>query len=264
MGKKIQLCVWVIIAIAMIVLLGGTIYNIVIAKTEEPSHPEVTFEISNLGTIKMELYPEYAPNTVRNIVSLVEKGYYINKVIYGKDEVGLYVGRNQAGEEDAVKASTFDKNLTTDTDYDYAIEGEFVANGFNQNTLCHEKGIVTLLRNNYGTGLTEESYNSGTTQIAVMMSDSSSQLNGLYAAFGRITEGLELLENLYNTGEIIVEDENSEHNHAEEIERFKTYPIITSATIDTKGVNYREPKVMEIFDYDEYMYQVLNAQYGGQ
>ena len=60
----------------------------------------LTFEIENLGTIKMELYQEYAPNTVANIVKLVEHGYYNNKVIYGKNTLCLYFGMNSDGTDD--------------------------------------------------------------------------------------------------------------------------------------------------------------------
>ena len=95
MGKKLRFILWLIIVIAIVLLIGTSIYNIVMAKTEKVSHPEVTFELENYGNIKIELYPEYAPNTVANFIKLVEKGYYNDKVIYGKDEVCLYVGRNQ-------------------------------------------------------------------------------------------------------------------------------------------------------------------------
>ncbi len=75
MGKKLQFVFWLIIAIVAFIFLGGVIYNFTRATFEKPVHPEVTFEIANLGNIKMELYPEYAPNTVANIIKLVEKGF---------------------------------------------------------------------------------------------------------------------------------------------------------------------------------------------
>ena len=75
MGKKIQICLWIIIALAAFLLLGGVVYNLARAVNEEPIHPEVTFEIENLGTVKMELYQEYAPNTVANFIKLVQDCY---------------------------------------------------------------------------------------------------------------------------------------------------------------------------------------------
>lgn len=265
MGKKLQICFWLIIAVVVFVALGGLVYQLARATNEGPVHPEVTFEIENLGTIKMELYPEYAPNTVKNIIRLVENGHYSGKIIYGKDEICLYMGRTIDGVADLIPASevitTIDKG--SDADYNYSINGEFLANGFEQNILNHEKGTVTLIRNDYGTGLSEESYNSGNTQMAIMLNDDAAKLNGSYAAFAKITEGLELLEKLYNEGEILSKDsEESDQLEDEPIERFATYPVIKSATVDTKGINFGDPVIQEAFDYSEYMYQMMQQYYG--
>ena len=64
-------------------LISGQPIKIDLSKTEKIPHPEVTFEIENYGTVKMELYPEYAPNTVANIIKLAESGYYDGKLIFG-------------------------------------------------------------------------------------------------------------------------------------------------------------------------------------
>ncbi len=271
MGKKLQICFWLLVAIIVFVALGGIVYQLARAVNEDTVHPEVTFEIENLGTIKMELYPEYAPNTVKNIIRLVKNGFYTDKVVYGKDEICVYVGRSQDSNVPDVKASymlpTIEKD--SDADYNYSIAGEFLLNGFEKNLLNHEKGTVTLLRNDYGSGLTNESYNSGNTQMAIMMNSDSSKLNGAYAAFGKITEGLELIEKLYNEGEILTKEEGknaetgeSEQAQDEAIDRFKTFPIIKSATVDTKGIDFGDPEIQEIFDYGEYMYQMMQQYYG--
>ena len=268
MGKKVQICVWTIIAIVVVLLLGGCIYNFVRATKEEPIHPEVAFEIENLGTIKMELYPEYAPNTVKNIIKLVESGYYNNKVIYGKDEICLYVGRTAEGEAENPTASLiFDEiKAGTEQDFEYSIKGEFIANGFKQNTLSHEKGIVSLIRNNYGTGFYEQSYNSGNAQLAVMLSEDSANLNGVYAACGKITEGLELLEKIYNEAETVKPEvvEGEEKPTEEAIKQFVATQKITSATVNTYGIDYGNPEIEEAFNYEEYMYQMMNSYYGEQ
>lgn len=265
MGKKVQICLWTIIALATFLLLGGVVYNLARATHEEPIHPEVTFEIENVGTVKMELYQEYAPNTVANIVKLVEAGYYNNKVVYGKDEICLYIGRNQEGEVDNPTVSLINPEVEvgSENDFTYSIPGEFTSNGFEQNTLRHEEGIVTLLRNNYGTDLQEQSYNSGNTQIGVMMEGDSSNLNSVYAAFGKVTEGLDLLKNIYNTQEIAepIADETTGETTETGIAEFSNKLVITSATVDTKGVEFAVPEVTEWFDYEEYMYQMFYSQY---
>ena len=267
MGKKIQICLWIIIAIAAFLLLGGVVYNLARAVNEEIVHPEVTFEFENLGTVKMELYQEYAPNTVANIIKLVENGYYTDKVIYGKDELVLYMGVNSEGEEDVPQASFVNPEITLDSeeDFAYSIPGEFSSNGFNQNTLCHEKGVVTLVRQNYGSSLLEQGYNSGVSKLGIIMKDTAASLNGSYAAFGRITEGLDLLENLCNTQEIVAPEVDEETGEVVEsgIDEFVNKIVIKSATVDTHGIDMGVPEMVEYFDYEEYIYQMFSAQYGG-
>lgn len=267
MGKKIQICLWIIIAIAAFLLLGGVVYNLARAVNEEIVHPEVTFEIENLGTVKMELYQEYAPNTVANIIKLVENGYYTDKVIYGKDEIVLYMGVDSDGNEEVPQASLVNPDITagSDEDFSYSISGEFSLNGFDQNTLCHEKGVVTLVRKNYGSSLLEQGYNSGVSKLGVIMKDTAASLNGSYAAFGKITEGLELLENYCDTQDIIAPevDEETGEETGSGIDEFVDKLVIKSATVDTHGIDMGVPEMVEYFDYDEYIYQLFSAQYGG-
>ncbi|MBR3614525.1 MAG: peptidylprolyl isomerase [Clostridia bacterium] len=267
MGKKLQIVIWLVIAIAAFLLLGGCVYNFARAISEDVVHPEVTFEIENLGTIKMELYQEYAPNTVANIVKLVEKGYYTDKVLFGKDDAILYFGLQEDGKEEIPQASFINPEITKDSDDDfkYSITGEFAANDFNKNTLCHEKGVVSLLRNNYGSAFTKESYNSGVAKLGIVMKDTVASLNGYYTAFAKITEGLELLENVYNTQETVAPQINEETGEPIEtgIDEFSNKLIIKSATVDTHGIDMGIPKMIEYFDYDEYLYQMINSQYAG-
>lgn len=268
MGKKLKIVLWSIIVIGIITLIGLNVYSLVMAKTQEVVHPEVSFEVENYGTIKMELYPEYAPNTVTNFIKLVEKGYYNEKVIYGKDEVCLYVGRNQEGEAVNPKISLISDNVEvgSENDYDYTIPGEFVANDFKQNTLRHEKGVISLIRNDYTQyvpTLSKESYNSGNAQIGIMMGDASSNLNGVYAAFGKITEGMEILEKIYNESEIAPKEKNEDGTEAKEsaIDRFNNYPKIKNVTVDTHGISYGLPVTEKAFDYEAYMYELMNSYY---
>lgn len=292
MSKKAQIVIWVIILVAVLALLGGYVYSVVNRVTVGNIHPEVSIEIQDQGTVKLELYPEYAPNTVANFIRLVEKGYYDGKVLYGKDEICLYAGRNTEGNIDQAKTSLIFDGVDegSEYDYEYAIEGEFILNGHNENTLKHEKGVLSLIRNDYTQympSLSNESYNSGNTQLGIMMSDDSSNLNGAYAAFGRVTEGMEILENIYNNLEIAAPEtteeatddettapetttpeateENTESEETEEdggIKAFANYPVITSVKVDTKGINHGNPTVQEAFDYNSYMYNLMSQYYG--
>ena len=119
----------------------------------------------------------------------------------------MYAGRDTEGNAINPKISLIDDSIEagTDADYEYTIPGEFVVNGYEQNTLRHEKGVISLIRNDYTqyvASLSKESYNSGNAQIGIMMSDSATTLNGVYAAFGKITEGMDVLEKIYNEVEI--------------------------------------------------------------
>lgn len=269
MSKKVQFVIWAIILIAVVGLLGGLVYSVVKMNTEGNVHPEVTFEIKDYGNVKMELYPEYAPNTVTNFIKLVEKGYYNNKVVYGKDDICMYVGRDQEGNAINPTLGLIDDSIEagTDADYEYTISGEFVANGYQKNTLRHEKGVISLIRNDYTQyvqTLTEESYNSGNAQLGIMMSDNSSTLNGVYTAFGRVTEGMEVLEKIYN--EVAIKEpetaeDGSTTTSESDIQAFSAYPVIKSATVDTHGIDYGMPKTEKAFDYSSYLYNLMSSYY---
>lgn len=261
MNKKLKMVIWIVVAVVLVGVIGFTAYNFYLSRTEEVAHPQVTFEIENYGNVKMELYPEYAPNTVANIIKLVESGYYNGKVIYGKDEICLYAGRNTEGDIDATKISLIDSSVEADSeeDFEYAIPGEFVLNGNEKNTLSHEKGVVTLIRNDYTqyfSDLAEESYNSGSSQVGIIMNDARA-LNGVYAGFGRILEGMDVLEKIYNDSSTAAVEEGE----TAAIETFETAPVIKSAKVDTFGNNYGKPEVVEAFNYETYLSDMLSSYY---
>ena len=96
------------------------------------------------------------------------------------------------------------------------------------------------------------------------MSDSGTNLNGAYAAFGKITEGLDIVEKIYNEASIKpeeVDETTGELVESDGIKQFETYPVITSATVDTHGENFGLPEVLEAFDYNAYMSELLSSYY---
>ena len=95
------------------------------------------------------------------------------------------------------------------------------------------------------------------------MGDGASNLNGVYAAFGRITEGLDILEKIYNETEIAPKENTEEGVDTTEsaIDRFNTYPKIKSATVDTHGIDYGNPVTEKAFDYSAYMYDLMSSYY---
>ena len=282
MSKKLQFIIWTVIAIAVVALLGLCIYNYVEMNSKGNVHPHVSIEFENYGTVEFELYPEYAPNTVANFIKLAQSGYYNDKVMYGKDTMCLYFGRDENGE--VVEPTTETIEYPEASPYNYSIDGEFIANGFAKNTLRHEKGVVSLIRSNYTeyfSDLYDESYNSGSSQIGIMMSDQSSNLNGVYAAFGRVVNGLDILEKIYNELEVVEEteedvteedvedvdeevDEETDTESEEEedkggIKKFAEYPKVTAVTVDTYGIDYGMPEIHKAFDYTEYLNNYLQS-----
>lgn len=265
MNKTVKLIIWIIILVAVVIGLGFYCYGFVKHQTTTNDHPVATIEIDGRGTIKMELYPEYAPNTVANFIKLAEKGYYNDKVFFAKDTMNLYVGENQAGEDVHPLLSTIFDLREDEQDYEYSIEGEFIMNGFKQNTLKAEKWTVLLYRDDYTNmlpQLTTQSYNSGHSQFVVVMDEANAaSVNGGYAAFGKVIEGYEVLEDIFNNAPIAVVEgqETSEGS----IQKFESYPVMKSVTVDTHGIDYGFPTVQEAFDYQSYMYDLINQYYGG-
>ncbi len=261
MKEKIKLSLLLIMMVVLIGLIGILAYNGVKAMQDKVVNPVATFELQDYGTIKIELYPEYAPNTVTNMIALIEAGYYNNKVIYGKDEIALYLARNANDEESkGPMASLIDNNIESDSenDYEYEINGEFVANNFEQNTLRHEKGTISLNRSDYSSyGLKEEGYNSGKAQFSVIMQDSAN-LNGVYCAFGKIIEGLDILEKIYNEAKTVQPEEGQEEST---IQKFEAMPIITNATVEKYGIDYGKPEVHEAFDIQSYINDLYSQYY---
>jgi peptidyl-prolyl cis-trans isomerase B (cyclophilin B) len=265
MKDKIMISLKIVTIILIVIAIAGIIYSAVKAKTEKVQNPVVTFEIENYGNVKMELYPEYAPNTVANFIKLIEAGYYNNKVIYSKDDICVYLGRNTDGTTEEPTLSKINSGIEagTESDKKYQIAGEFVANGFERNTLRHEKGIVTMIRSDYTSQmptLAEQSYNSANSQIGVITSDDARDLNGVYAGFGRIIEGLNIVEKIASESQI---EEKTEEN-ASDMDVFVTKPVIKNATVDTFGNDYGVPQTVEYFDYQAYMSEILSQYYGTQ
>ena len=131
-------------------------------------NPIVTFEMENGGKIVAELYPEIAPNTVANFVTLVQQGFY-DGLIFHRVSPGFMI---QGG----------DPQGTGMGGPGYSIKGEFARNGFKQNNLKHTRGVLSMARSMMP--------NSAGSQFFIMHANAP-HLDGDYAAFGKVTEGLE-------------------------------------------------------------------------
>ena len=136
-------------------------------------NPIVTFEMENGKTITAELYPEIAPNTVANFVNLVESGFY-DGLIFHRVISGFMI---QGG----------DPQGTGMGGPGYTIKGEFARNGFKQNNLRHTRGVLSMARSMMP--------NSAGSQFFIMHANAP-HLDGEYAAFGKVTDGIETVDEI--------------------------------------------------------------------
>ena len=203
--------------------------------------PIATIEVKGYGTMKIELYPEKAPQTVSNFIQLSNKGFYdgltfhrIVKdfVIQGGDRLGD--GTGLARKSDLLGG--FGGND------EYCIKGEFLANGV-ENDLKFEEGVIGMARSDYtafSPSLAEESYNSGSSQFFIM-TEKSEYLDGLYTAFGKVIEGLDILHEIED-----VEVTSTQYNY--EASTPVTPVVIESIRVETNGIDYGIPDMLEPFD----------------
>lgn len=168
-------------------------------------YPIVTITMENGEEIVIELYPEIAPNTVANFVSLVESGYY-NGVIFHRVIPGFMI---QGGDPEGTGMGG----------PGYSIAGEFTANGF-ENDLLHERGVISMART--------QDPNSAGSQFFIMAADYPS-LDEQYASFGKVLEGMETVDS------IVAVDRNAQDKPLEDQRMEKV-------VVDTKGYDYPEPK----------------------
>lgn len=168
-------------------------------------NPVVTFEMENGDIMKAELYPEIAPNTVNNFISLVQKGYYdgltFHRVIRGfMIQGGCPDGTGMGGPG-------------------YNIKGEFDQNGFT-NDLKHTAGVLSMAR--------AMDPDSAGSQFFIMHKDAD-HLDGGYAAFGQIIQGMDVVDKIAKT--------DTDHN-----DRPLDKQRMKKVSVDTKGIEYAEPE----------------------
>ena len=171
------------------------------------ANPVVTFEMENGDIMKAELYPQVAPNTVNNFISLVNKGFY-DGLIFHRVINGFMI---QGGDPEGTGMGG----------PGYGIKGEFAQNGF-ANDLKHTAGVLSMARSMMP--------NSAGSQFFIMHKDAP-HLDGAYAAFGKIIEGMDVVNK-------IAEVATDYSDRPMEDQRMKT------VTVETFGVDYDEPETV--------------------
>lgn len=156
-------------------LLAATLAASLLLASCKEKTVRVAMEVQDFGTIQLELYPEKAPETVANFEKLVKAGFYdgltFHRIIKGfMIQGGDPLGNGGGGSDETIK-------------------GEFTANGFTKNDLSHKRGVISMARS--------MSYDSASSQFFIVHEDSDF-LDGQYAAFGRVTDGMDVVDAIAN------------------------------------------------------------------
>ena len=308
----------IILILGIILVIAGIAYasyGVYKKLTLDVPNPVATIEIEDYGTIKLELYPDKAPNTVANFVRLANREFYDGSTfhrtmpnfviqggakdgdttaspmlsdIYDLDEVlnnktlfekilnEFYDGKYTTDDDKDIKSySDFkkykknyekqhadDENASVNSEFkdflnkEYNIVGEFIANGDNDNNIKHEEGVISMARSDYSTyGYASEGYNSAGCQFFIMSADNT-DLDGLYAPFGKVIEGMDVVEKVANVEVYYRDSEVDEDFEAPKDEDGETIasdtpkvePVITSIRVETYGVDYGAPETIVPFD----------------
>lgn len=169
------------------------------------SNPIVTITMENGHSIKVELYPDKAPNTVNNFIALANSGFY-DGIIFHRVIKGFMI---QGGDPAGIGTGG----------PGYCIKGEFALNGFKENDVKHERGVISMAR--------AQNPNSAGSQFFIMHANAS-YLDGQYAAFGKVVEGMDTVDEIANTPVYR--------------EKPVTDQTMKSVRVETFGVNYPAPK----------------------
>lgn len=253
--KKGKNIIWVIALILVIVLIGAVVYGYYKNATMEVKNPVATMEVENFGTIKIELYPELAPETVANFITLSNRGFYDGLTFHRVVKDFMIQGGDKEGTGSGSASLSDLKDDGDDTAY--SIKGEFIANGVD-NKLKFEEGVIGMARSDYtsySSSLTEESYNSGSSQFFIVTKATTS-LNGYYTSFGKVIEGMDVVHKIEEV-EVKAADDSEESGNTEVSTPVETVKI-TSIRVETNGIDYGLPETLETFDYMTWLYK----QYG--
>lgn len=275
--KKISKICWIIALIILVVIIGMLVLGYYKKETIKIGNPIVTMEIDNYGTIKLELYPDLAPETIKNFITLANNGVYdglkfhrIIKdfMIQGGDPKGDGSGGptfanlyNNKDEEAKYKYSDGKDAKSSDQ---YTIKGEFLANGYKENNLNLTEGVIAMARgdySSYSSSLLEEGYNSAGSQFFIMTTDDYTSLSGYYAGFGKVIEGMDVVKKIAEVECTTAKSEGEEdtgENSSTEVSTPITDVIISTIKVETNGVNYGMPDTLEPFNYMKWLY----SQYG--
>lgn len=249
MNKK---SIVMIVAIILVIVLIGWVLAGVVGKvtSKEVEHPIATIKFEGYDEpVVVELYPEYALNTVKNFITLANNKFYDGLIIHRIEKDFVIQGGDPDGSGNGGPTlSAIDSSIEkgSDADKSYSIAGEFKANGYNDNKLKHERGVISMARNSYSADLLQEAYNSAGSQFYICLEDAPS-LNGMYAGFGKVISGMETVDKISEVK--LGVDVNEETGEETPTSKPEVDVVISSITVETNGIDYGKPEVQDAFDF---------------
>lgn len=277
---KVEKIILIIVVAVLVGVLGFLGFNYIRTLTDKKENPVVSMEIEGYGTVEIELYPDMAPNTVKNFIKLAENGFYDGKTfseigdsfVKGgfdltetskESEETAVVNDSEGAEEETIvgpKLSDIKDLDDGEEDEAYSIKGEFVDNDFDKNTLSHKRGVISMARKDTKEYSSEiammqllgDDYKSTLDMILDNMNDSAASgffiltkdntsYNGTYAAFGEVISGMDVIDKIS-----AIETKEDESGKMVPVSQ----PVIKSVKVDTKGVDYGTPETETAFDFD--------------
>ena len=233
--KKVFLTIGIAI-VSIAIIITGVLF--IKGKTYKVQNPIATIQIEGYEkSIKIELDPQSAPNAVANFIKLANSGFYTN---FKMSNIMEY----------------------PQNDYVYGIKGDFIANGYDTNLIKHKKGVITMERDDYSYfGYKEEGYNSANCNFCILTQDIDNY-NGYYAGFGNVVEGMDVLDAIAATRVEVSEDNKDSNDETKKDDSVNTITI-ASITVDTFGVDYGVPEVVNYEENIEKVNKIYNQYFGG-
>ena len=251
--KKVFLTIGIAI-VSIAIIITGVLF--IKGKTYKVQNPIATIQIEGYEkSIKIELDPQSAPNTVANFIKLANSGFYTN--------FKMSIEENRLlGDESMQMARLSNIMEYPQNDYVYGIKGDFIANGYDKNLIKHKKGVITMERDDYSYfGYKEEGYNSANCNFCILTQDIDNY-NGYYAGFGNVVEGMDVLDAIAATRVEVSEDNKDSNDETKKDDSVNTITI-ASITVDTFGVDYGVPEVVNYEENIEKVNKIYNQYFGG-
>lgn len=229
--SKSSKIIWTIALVILVVLIGMVAFGYI--QKLKDQNPVATMEVENFGTVKIELYPDIAPQAVSNFITLANRGFYDGLTFHRVVKDFMIQGGDKEGNgTGSAKLSNLRDLKEGEQDEEYTIKGEFMINNVD-NKLKMKEGIMAMARSN--------SYDSASSQFFIVTKDTPA-IDGQYAGFGKVIEGMDVVHKIEEVETKVAEGSENSPN-AEKSTPVETVKI-KSIKVETNGNDYGIPNTI--------------------